>query len=186
MRSGSLHANAAVIALLSASVAWGRINTTPASAPSCYAAITTILSTSAPYTIKRVVTTGVRRYDDDGTGTISYCASINAARFAEARGAVERRLHEPPAPASDNVEHVVIRSTSSTIAAEHLKYVVAKAAESGDAFPGVEVVRLKAADVTDVDELPLPPLLPTKRARTACAAANAALVRAGASFHWAC
>jgi hypothetical protein len=155
-------------------------------APSCYAAVTTIVSTPAPYRIKRIVTTGVRRYDDDGNGTISYCAPVDAARFTAARAAVEQRLHESSVPTSDNVEHVVIRSTLSSVVAEHLKYVVAKAAEAGDAFPGVEVVRLKAANGKDDDELPLPPLLPTSRARSACAEANVALERAAAPFHWAC
>jgi hypothetical protein len=150
----------------------------------CYVAVTAVVSLPAPYRVARVVTTGVREYEDDGTGTAAYCEPLDVARLHAARAAIDRQI-ETSHQAEQNVERVVIRSTSATVVAQHLVYVAA----SGHAFAefhGVEVVTLEAPNGTEYRELPLPSLLPTDSARAACDSANVALRQNAAPFHWAC
>jgi hypothetical protein len=153
-------------------------------APRCFVAVTAVIAMPDPYRVTRVVTTGVREYEDDGNGTVAYCEPRDVGRLRIAREAVDRRIatshHDAP-----NVEHVVIRSTSPTVAAQHLVYIAA-ASRGAPEFTGIEIVALKAPDGTEFREIPLPPLLATDSARTACGRANLALRRNAASFHWAC
>jgi hypothetical protein len=160
------------------------ITAAPTRADSCYAASTVILSTSNPYRIKRVVTTGVRRYDDAGGGSISACHPTNARHLNAAQTALDKFVQES-APSGD-LEHVVMTSTSPVIAGDHLRHIVAKANESHGTFRGVEIVDLKDADGKEIDELPLPRFAPSDSAHAACVNENATLRRAHAPFHWAC
>ena len=150
----------------------------------CYVAVTAVVSLPAPYRVARVVTTGVREYGDDGTGTAAYCEPLDVARLDAAREAVDRQIATSQ-HVEQNVERVVIRSTSPTVVAQHLVYVAASGHALAE-FRGVEVVTLEAPDGTEYRELPLPSLLPTDSARVACDSANVALRQSAASFHWAC
>lgn len=175
------------VATLVAILIYGHASTAkPVHTPDCFIAVTTVVSRPNPYRIARVVTSGVRRYEDDGTGTVSYCAPRDPAKLDAARAAVDRRVEEQKDSAGQNRERVIIRSTSPGLAGDHLKYVAAGAAKSGAAFAGVEVVQIGVQDGTRSDDVPLASLLATDSARAACAKANAELKRVAATFHWAC
>jgi hypothetical protein len=152
--------------------------------PPCYVVVTAIVSTANPYTIHRVVTTGIRRYEDTGNGSPSYCTPSDDTRAARALTAVDMRLRD--STVTGDVEHVVVRTTSPDVAGAHLVQIVAKARATPADFKRVEVVSVKDARGTEQDSIPMPALSHDANARAACAADNAALQRTRVSFAWAC
>ncbi|HEY4216575.1 MAG TPA: hypothetical protein VGM67_05525 [Gemmatimonadaceae bacterium] len=112
----------------------------------CFVAIAAVVSTAQPYRVVRVVTTGVREFDDDGTGTVAYCEPRDASRVRSARAAVDRKVGDIRQVAGQNVEHVVLRSTSQALVARQLSYVTAAGDEGKTGRAGVELIVLSAAD----------------------------------------
>ncbi|MDB4878538.1 MAG: hypothetical protein JWM41_4984 [Gemmatimonadetes bacterium] len=174
----------AVFTAISAAASPGRVSGAIVLPEPCYAAVTVIRAEAKPYAIKRVVTTGVRRYDDAGGGSISVCTPANGKQFDAARAEVEKRVQTPAI--TGEIEHVIVKSTSAVIVMDHIRAIVAKAETTPGDFRAVEVVILKAPDGKELDETALPRLLKSESARASCLADNAALKQTNAPFHWAC
>ena len=112
----------------------------------CFVAITAVVSTAQPYRIVRVVTTGVREFEDDGAGTVAYCEPRDPSQIRVAREAVDRKVGDIRLVAGQNVERVVLRSTSRSLVTRQLSYVTASTSEEKTGRSGVELIVLKAAD----------------------------------------
>lgn len=154
-----------------------------ASATPCFVAITVVLAAEHPYSIHRVVTTGVRRYEDSGGGTVGSCAPADKGAIAAARRAVDTRVDSTRGAL--HVEHVIVRSTSADVVSSHLVRIAARAS-TDTVFAGAEVVNVNAPDGSAVIAMPLPPLTTGERQRSRCWERNAMLQQGNASFHWAC
>lgn len=157
--------------------------TRPAPTP-CYVIVTAIVSTPDPYTIRRVVTTGIHRYEDAGGGSPSYCTPIAGDGAARAQRAVDFRVRD--AFHAGSIEHVVVQSTSPDVAGAHLLQIVAKSRSTAGSLEGVEVVPVERQRGQAADSVSLPALHAESAARAACIDQNAALRRANAAFYWAC
>jgi hypothetical protein len=83
----------------------------------CYAAYTAFIADSAPLRVRRIVTTGVRRFGDAHTRDAPACEPADPQRVADLKAAVTAQL-------GSDVYHaawVQIESTDSTIAGDHLE-----------------------------------------------------------------
>ncbi|HTE45989.1 MAG TPA: hypothetical protein VK636_12135 [Gemmatimonadaceae bacterium] len=155
--------------------------------PSCYVANTAVIWHGDPdYTIHRIITTGIRRYDDAGQGTIAQCAPKDSADIVANRAALARVVDslrvEPPL----TMNRLELAARSEQLILSQLVSLDAKARAHSDRFLGLEIVEVKRANGAEVSATALPAFSKTPSETESCKARNENLQRSASRVRWAC
>jgi len=174
--------------LLSAFVAAIGGHTNRVSAPpSCYVANTAVIWYGDPdYKIHRIVTTGIRRYDDAGNSTMARCAPKDSADLVANRQALARVIDTLRVDPPRTMTRMELTAQSSTLIESQLVSLDAKAKAHSDEFSNIEIVHVRKSDGSEVPEVTLPRLSKTPLDAAACIARSDSLRRAGSPIRPAC
>jgi hypothetical protein len=162
--------------------------TSRATAPgSCYVANTAVIWYGDPdYKIHRILTTGIRRYDDAGNGTMMRCVPKDSADLVANRAALARVIDSLRLDPPRIVTRVELTAQSSKLIESQLVSLNAKAKTHSDNFANIEIVDVRRRDGTEVPEVVLPELSKTPGETEACKARNDSLHQAGSHIRPAC
>jgi hypothetical protein len=138
------------------------------------------------YTIRRVVSSGIRRFDDDGAGTPSECTPVNRLAIPSARLAATQRIDSTHSLSIAEFAVIELRGTSVERIRAELLNVESKAHAHPNGFAHVEVVSLRNYLGVEPDETPIRVSTPADSAARACGRDNDDLKRRAASFRWLC
>ncbi|MEP6496105.1 MAG: hypothetical protein ABJF01_25750 [bacterium] len=153
---------------------------------SCYVANTAVIWHGDPdYTIHRVITTGIRRYDG-GPGTIAQCVPKDSGELVANREVLERAVDSIRLDPPMTMNRLELSAQSAQLIRSQLVSLEAKARAHPDGFVGIEIVDVQAANGSQVPEIALPSFSTTTSDAEACAARNESLQRAGSRMRWAC
>ena len=150
----------------------------PRRVTSCYATLIALVADAHPYTIRRVVTTGVRRFDDAGGGTRAHCAPSDA----DARGALHRAVDKQLDADSAAAEWIDVSGVDADVPRNVLPHILAAVALHAPGFEFVEVVR----DAPGALDTVATRLVADDSSHLRCLERNSELERRRADFRYAC
>jgi hypothetical protein len=178
----------AILLLLSGFVAAVSGLTNRTSAPAfCFVANTAVIWYGDPdYKIHRIVTTGIRRYDDAGNSTMARCAPKDSADLVANRQALVRVIDTLRIDPPRTMTRMELTAQSSKLIESQLVSLDAKAKAHSDDFSNIEIVEVRKGDGSEVPEVALPTLSKTPPEAAACTARSDSLRRAGARVRPAC
>jgi hypothetical protein len=160
----------------------------PTTAPgeACYVAeLAVIVDDVADFKYHRVVVSGIRRFEAtrDVAGN---CEPRDAMAVNAMKRAVEQRLDSVRVAPRQMRTTIALQHTSLDFIKSQIVRFATLAREHAGTFKRVEVVSVNVPGAPRSEELPLPRLATSDADAAACASDNAGLVRAGATFLWAC
>ncbi|HXT18950.1 MAG TPA: hypothetical protein VN706_25210 [Gemmatimonadaceae bacterium] len=152
----------------------------PRNTPPCYTTLIAVVAQPPSHIIRRIATTGTRRFDDAGSGTRAHCTPSDTT----ARSTLFRLLTQQLGTAdSASTTWVDIASTDSQIVRGVLPRILAAVPTHATTFTFVELVYANTPGSLD----PAPPRLARADSTYArCLADNADLERRNAAFRYAC
>jgi hypothetical protein len=155
--------------------------------PACYVANTAVIWHGDPdYSIRRIISTGIRRYEDSGAGAANHCVPKDSADLAANREALARvvdSMHLAPPLVTSRLE---IAAQSAELVRSQIVSLEAKARSHPDNFSGLEIVDVRRPSGSSVPAAELPPLSKTVDRANWCRAANDSLGRLGSTIRMAC
>jgi hypothetical protein len=153
--------------------------TPPRRVDPCYTTIVAMV-TDTPYALRRIVTSGVRRFDDAGGGTRTHCIPTDADAPATLHHLVARRLGATDSAAA---KWFVASGLDARIPRAIIPHLLAAAPRHAASF---EFVELSALDAPGSPDLDTTRIIADDSAHARCLARNAALERQSERFRYLC
>lgn len=150
----------------------------PHRAPACYATVVALVADPHPFTIRRIVTSGVRRFDDAGGGTRTQCVPTEPDAPYTLHRLVGRQLGTDSAAA----QWIDVSGTDPQASRDVIPRILTAVALRAPGFEFVEIV----GDAPGSPDSVATRLVPNDSAHTRCVERNAGLERRRERFRYAC